>query len=159
MLIPANVTFIREVFSQVISVLWEDRPTKRSRHSVAEMTRPHRSFKEEARRENKKPQGQKRKHEPRDAKYHNWHTPFFWIQIVAAAKNPAVGWEMSSTKIVQILQKKDPETFAGMSRSTIEGWIDRSGNRPKWSDAALRMAENGNRQGHQNGGRRGALVS
>jgi hypothetical protein len=66
---------------------------------------------------------------------------------------------MSSSAIRNWLQKKDPAVFGKISRTTISGWIDRSGDRPKWSENALRLAEIGNHQRHPNGGRRGALVS
>jgi hypothetical protein len=69
------------------------------------------------------------------------------------------GWRMSASEIRNSLRRRDPMVFAKISRTTINEWIDRSGSKPKWSDNALRMAENGNHQLHPNAGRRGALVS
>ena len=63
---------------------------------------------------------------------------------------------MSTSAITKVLMKRAPETFSVLNHSTIEGWIDRSGSRPRWSDNALRMAEKGNFQGGQ-GGARGVL--
>lgn len=74
------------------------------------------------------------------------------------AKHPAIGPKMSSHYIVQVLKHKDPVIFEHLSRGTVDGWINRSEDKPRWSDATLRRAENGNHQGHINGGRRGVLV-
>jgi hypothetical protein len=125
--------------------------------SIAELSRPNRVAKEREReRQYKKHQpGRKRTRQKQDAVYHNWHGPFTWAQIDNAAKHPSVMW--SSARLVQYLQKKDPTIFKGLARSTIEGWIDRSG-KPRWTDAAVRMAELGNHQGHSKGGKRGILV-
>lgn len=79
------------------------------------------------------------------------------MQILEAGK--AVSWEMSASAIRNWLQKKDPTVFEKISQTTINGWIDRSGPQPKWSDNTLWLAEKGNQQGHPNGGHRGALVS
>lgn len=132
--------------------------SKKAKHTIAELSRPGRAEKEIARSKNKKPQGRKRVHQPTDAKYTNWHSPFLWTQIKDAAKHPSVGYSMSATRIKQILIVKDPKTFGHISHNTIDGWIDRSGTKPRWSDSALRMAENGNRPGGH-GGRTGVLVS
>jgi hypothetical protein len=70
-----------------------------------------------------------------------------------------VGPDMSPTRIVKMCQAREPEIFRGLRRETVKGWIDRSGDRPRWSDAVLRRAEIGNAPGHANGGRRGILVS
>ena len=65
---------------------------------------------------------------------------------------------MSASAIVQALKRMDPDTFADISRTTIEGWIDRKGPTPRWSDAVLKKVEQGNDPGHSKGGRRGILV-
>jgi len=44
---------------------------------------------------------------------------------------------MSSSAICNWLQKKDSAVFGKISCTTISGWIDRSGDRPKWSKNAL----------------------
>lgn len=100
-------------------------------------------------------QGHKRIHTKQDAVYHNWHGPFTWVQIDNAAKNLSVSWSL--TWIVQYLKKKDSVTFKGLARSTVEGWIDRSG-KPKWTEAAIWMANLGNHQGHSNGGKKGIFI-
>ncbi|KAG1738087.1 uncharacterized protein EDB91DRAFT_1289558 [Suillus paluster] len=100
-------------------------------------------------------QGCKHIHKKQDTVYHNWHRPFTWVQIDNAAKNPSVAW--SSTQIVQYLKKKDLVTFKGLARSTVKGWIDCSG-KPKWTEAAIRMANLGNHQGHSNGGKKGIFM-
>lgn len=138
----------------------QDNSPKRQKHSLAELSRPNRTEKELACQKKTHQSGRKRKNLHRDAIYHNWHGPFTWNQIVDAARHPSVGSKMSSTKIIQILKKKDAVTFKNLSRSTVESWIERpKEGKPQWSDAALRMAENGNHQGHGNGGRHGVFVS
>lgn len=132
---------------------------RKSGLSVAELTRPYRTFKEKQRRMKKHPQGRKQIHGPRPTTYHNWHTPFLWNQIVRAASHPSVGWKMSSSQIVSLLKQRDPTSFARLSRTTVEGWIDRSGGRPTWSARALQKANDGNDPGLGNkGGRQGIFV-
>jgi hypothetical protein len=135
----------------------KESPTKKAKHSMAELSRPGWAEKEIARNKNKRSSGRKRIHEQTDAKYMNWHTLFLCNQIVDAAKHPSVGYSMSASRIRDILATKDPKTFGNISRTTIDGWIDRSGLKPRWSESALLMAENGNRPGGQ-GGRTGVLV-
>jgi hypothetical protein len=129
------------------------------KHSIAELSRPYRAETERRRLKKKEVQAKGRPliHKARDAVYHNWFSPFLWSQIVNTAKE--VGWRMSASAIRNLLQRKDPTVFAGISRTTINSWIDRSGSIPKWSDNALRLAENGDHQLHPNAGRRGILVS
>lgn len=130
-----------------------------SESSIAELSRPHRTFKEKQHLAKKHPQGRKRKNEHRAATYHNWHTPFLWSQIINAASHPSVGWQMSCTQIVRLLKQRDAITFAGLSRTTVDSWIDRTGDKPKWSARALQMAINGNDPGLGNkGGKRGIFV-
>lgn len=131
----------------------------KSESSIAELLRPYRVFKEKQHLKKKHPQGRKRIHGPRPATYHNWHTPFLWSQITNAARHPSVGWQMSSSRIVSLLKQHDPITFAGLSRTTVEGWIDRNEGKPKWSARALQKASDGNDPGLGNkGGRRGIFV-
>ena len=131
-------------------------PAKKSKKNIAELTRPARAIKEKIRSAKKKPQGRKRVNEARPAKYHNWHTPFCWSQIKIAAKQ--VGWRMSASAIVHALNHMDRDTFAAISRTTVDSWIDRKGPKPRWSDAVLKKVEQGNDPGHNKGGRRGILV-
>lgn len=113
-----------------------------------------------ARLKNRKPQGRPRKNNdpPKPAKYMNWHAPFLWVDIAEAALHPSVGYGMSASKIRDILAAKSPKLFGNIARSTINEWIDRTGDRPRWSDAVMLMAEDGN---HVKGGRGnyGVLVS
>jgi hypothetical protein len=104
-----------------------------------------------------KPQGRKHIHQPRKPKYTRWQTPFLWAQIVAAGEQE--GPRMSASEIVCILKRKDHKTFDGLNRTTVDGWIDRSGNRPTWKKTTLLQAEKGDENGHNKGGRRGILVS
>jgi hypothetical protein len=90
--------------------------------------------------------------------YHNWFSPFLWSQIELGAKHPSVRKSLSTYQLVKVMQQKDPITFGGLSRSTIEGWIDRSGAVPRWNDATLARIERGNHQGYDHEGRKGVLV-
>jgi hypothetical protein len=65
---------------------------------------------------------------------------------------------MSASEIANGLKKRNPDTFGKLNRNTIEGWIDRSGAKPKWKEAVLRRVEDGNSPGHNKGGQRGILV-
>ena len=124
--------------------------------SLAELSRPARELKKKIKDKTRKPQGAKPKKVARPAKYVNWFSPLSWSQIEAAAR--VVGWMMSSGEIVRELQKRNPDTFGRLNQSTVRGWIDRSGDRPRWSDAVLARIPKGNDPGHQKGGRRGILV-
>lgn len=97
---------------------------------MAELTRPARELKEKIRAKNRKPQGRKRIHEPRPAKYHNWLTPFCWTDIVIVAKQ--VGWRMSSSEIANGLKKRNPDTFGKINRNfchqAFEGCVVRQWN-------------------------------
>jgi hypothetical protein len=125
--------------------------------NVAELTRPAREIKAKMKAQNHRPQGRKKRLEPRPAKYHNWLTPFCWTQIVMVVKQ--VGWQMSASAIANGLKKKDPITFAKINRNTIEGWIDRSSGRPKWKESILQRTAAGNNPGHNKGGHHGVLSS
>ncbi|KAG1866767.1 hypothetical protein F4604DRAFT_1682829 [Suillus subluteus] len=66
---------------------------------------------------------------------------------------------MSSTKIIALLKRQDPQSFAGLACSTVNGWINQSGDKPKWSEKALKMAEYGHDQGQGNkGGQKGIFT-
>jgi hypothetical protein len=125
--------------------------------NIAEATRPARALKRLIKDKTRKPQGAKRKRQPRPAKNHNWFTPITWALIEQAAKE--AGWQMSPQRIVNIAKARHATIFEGLSRETVRDWIDRSGPKPKWSDATLRRIEAGNVPGHASGGTRGALVS
>jgi hypothetical protein len=131
--------------------------SKKRRMDLAEETRPARLLKKKIKEKNRKSQGRKQKHEQRRAKYHNWFTPACWRMIEQAGK--AAGSKMSATQIVKIAKARNPEIFENLSRETVRDWIDKSGTRPRWSDATLRRVEAGNSPGHANGGRHGVFVS
>lgn len=65
---------------------------------------------------------------------------------------------MSASKIVGMAKQMDPVVFDGLRRTTVDGWIDRSGERPRWKDSVLRKMDQGNDPGHNKGGSRGVLV-
>ena len=125
---------------------------------VAEVTRPARSLKEKFKKQIQKPQGRKQKHEPRAARYVHWLSPLLWPKIKMAAK-VAGGPTMSSRSIVHYLKRQDSKTFSLLSPSTVEGWVDRTGDKPRWSESVVRRLQQGHQPGHSKGGRRGILVS
>ena len=106
----------------------------------------------------KKNQGKKQKHKDPKTKYHNWFSPFLFTQI-ETARVTSGGPKWSTQAIVNKLKKRDPETFQGLSHSTINRWIDRTGDKPKWSEKALEHIRCGNEPGHDNCGRKGIFVS
>jgi hypothetical protein len=137
--------------------LAQDRSSKKPKISVAEETHPKRSLITAHKEKHRKPAGRKKQRGDRDATYHNWFTPLLWSTIDQASK--AVGWQMSPTKIVKMCQARNPELFAGLTRESVKRWIDRTGEQPKWSDAALKRVAAGNMPGHALGRPQGALVS
>lgn len=132
-----------------------DESVKKIKGNIPELSRPARAIVEKVKNRKRKPQGRKRTNALRPAKNTNWLTPFCWTQIVIVAKQ--VGWKMSASAIANALKKRDPITFAGINRTTIDEWIDRTGDQPRWKEKILRRAENGNSTGHNKGGRRGIL--
>ena len=132
-----------------------DESVKKIKGNIAELSRPARAIKEKMKDQKRDPKGRKRKNLSRPTKNTNWLTPFCWTQIVIVAKQ--VSWRMSASAIADGLKKRDPITFAGINRTTIDRWIDRSGDRPRWKEKTLQRAENGNSPGHDKGGHRGIL--
>ena len=65
---------------------------------------------------------------------------------------------MSTSEIANGLKKCNPDTFGKINCNTIEGWIDRSGAKPKWKDSVLHRIDDGNNPGHNKGGQGGILV-
>lgn len=141
---------------QVINVELTDSTPSSSAHSIAELSRPARELKKIIKDKTKKPQGRKTKIPDRPAKYHNWFSPFAWSQICIAAKK--AGWDMSASRIVKAAQLSDPVVFAGLARTTVNSWIDRSKTRPCWKASVLQRVHQGNNPGHNKGGQRGVLV-
>lgn len=66
---------------------------------------------------------------------------------------------MGASAIVTAAQKLDPVLFAALRRTTVDSWIDRSQDKPRWKDSVLKKIEQGNDPGHKNGGQRGVVVS
>ncbi|VDC01763.1 unnamed protein product [Peniophora sp. CBMAI 1063] len=135
----------------------ETRPAKRMKADVAELSRPERRTCQRLKDKRRSNAGRKRKNERKGAVYVNWHSPFLWRQIDQARRK--VGW--SETAIQRELARRDPELFGCISRTTIQGWIDKSNPlAPRWTDSCLEMNRHGNHQAEGNkGGRRGILAS
>ncbi|KAE9395696.1 hypothetical protein BT96DRAFT_1043228 [Gymnopus androsaceus JB14] len=51
----------------------------------------------------------------------------------------------------------DRKTFAGLNRSTIEGWIEEKDGKRQWKAKVLQRTQYGIQPGHNKGGRRGIL--
>ena len=126
--------------------------------SVAELSRPAKALNRNFMEKWKKPQGRKQKHNSLKGKYHNWLSPFLFTQIeTARVTSGSPKW--STRAIVRTLKKKDPETFQGLGCSTIDGWIDRTSDKPKWSERKLERISCGNEPGNDNCGRKSFFVS
>jgi hypothetical protein len=127
------------------------------KQNIAEESRPGRAFKEKAKKRAQEGTSKPRTSKPKkDAVYVNWFTPFLWSQILQAARD--VGWQMRAQAIVDLLNQRNPVSFASLNRSTVYDWIDRSGPAPRWKEQVLERAARGNDPGHSRGGRRGALA-
>ena len=126
--------------------------------SVPELSRPAKVLNRNFMEKRRKPQGRKRKLKDPKGKYHNWLSPFLFTQIEAARVSSG-GPRWSTRAIVHILKKNDPKTFQGLNRSTINRWIDCTGDKPIWSERTLERVRRGNEPGHDNCGRKGFFVS
>lgn len=126
--------------------------------TVAELSRPAHHFKKKIKEETRKPQGRKALQTEKTTKYINWFTPFLFRQI-EQARISAGGPKWSTRAIERELKKKDSVAFAKFSRTTLDDWIDRSGNMPRWSDRTLARIKQGNDTVNPNAGRKGVLVS
>lgn len=126
-----------------------DSPSKKPHKDLAEISRPHRKFK----RTEMKKAGKKKltKSLKKTAMYINWHNPITWDKIIEAAKHTSVGYTMKAGDIWCVLINNDPKLFENIAESTIHCWIDRTGDYPKWSESALRMAEKDYQQGGEGG--------
>ncbi len=139
--------------------VWKDTSNNKLKfNQLPELSQPPHKHAQQLQDKEHKPQGWKQKQEDKPAAYTNWHTPLIWAEIVQAANSLSVGWKMSATVIQNVLHQLTNKDLAKISQTTIEGWIDCSGSRPKWSEKALTMAEKENHQGHSNGGWRRVLV-
>ena len=125
--------------------------------TVAALSRPARSVKERIKEKTRKPQGRKAIRPSKATKYHNWFTPFLFKQIDDARRRSG-GPRWSTTAIVNDLKRKDITTFACLNRTTVDGWIDRSGDKPRWSDMVLKRIRDGNNVTNPKAGRKGVLV-
>ena len=113
--------------------------------NVAEQSRPRRALKEEIRAANDTPQGRKKTTMYQPAKLTNWMNPFLWDSIEKAAKR--AGYQMRPAEIVKELHKIDRKMFHKLAPQTVGAWIDRTGDRPRWSDATLERVKRGNKPG------------
>jgi hypothetical protein len=127
--------------------------------SVAKASRPARQLKakfSEGKRNKKKPGPARKQEPPSNTKYTNWQTAFLWQKIRQAAAR--AGPQMSATKIVEEAKRIDPILFGNLTRSTVWGWIDMSGVKPKWKESILERVKRNNDVGHSKGGCIGVLV-
>lgn len=125
---------------------------------MAHLSRPARVIKRRYKEENRKPQGRKKLRSGKAVVYHtNWTSPFLWRQIEAACRRSG-GPTWSTTGIVKDLQSRDPNTFNGLARQTMDGWIDRSGSKPRWHQSHLDRIQKGDNVSNPNAGRKGILV-
>jgi hypothetical protein len=111
--------------------------------NMAEATRPNRAFKEEKRRE-RTDVGRPRVNEYKEAILMNWMSPVVWSIIDRVSKHHP---KMKPSEIVNELKLKDPILFAKLAPQTLGAWIDRSGDRPVWSERTLEWVATGNRPG------------
>jgi hypothetical protein len=83
--------------------------------TTAELTQPARSLKKKIKDATRKPQGRKAFRTRKQAKYHNWFTPFVFKQI-ENARIAAGGPNWSSTRAIEHeLIKRDPVIFKDFS--------------------------------------------
>ena len=113
-----------------------DHPALDQGGSVAALSRPGKLVKERYKEKTRKPQGRKAIRPSKATRYHNWFSPFLFKQIDDARRRSG-GPRWSTTAIVYDLKRKDITSFARLNRTTVDGWIDRSGEKPRWSDTAL----------------------
>jgi hypothetical protein len=130
--------------------------------SVAELSRPARRLfsKGKVKAKVRKPSRRKRKNTEKPTKYHTIGLlPSYLFKKIEDARIASGGPKWSTRAIIRKLQKKNFATFKGLSWTTINGWIDRSQNKPRWSEKVLERVRKGNEPGHVNGGRKSVLVS
>lgn len=125
--------------------------------SIAELSRPAKAVIKRYKDKNRKAQGRKQVIPKKRTAYVNWFSPFLFQQI-EAARVKAGGPQWSTRAIERELKKSDPEVFAKFSRTTIDKWIDRSGDHPQWSDKTLMRIQKGNDLATEGAGRKGVLV-
>jgi hypothetical protein len=126
--------------------------------NVAELSRPHREYKEGIKKKNK-PQGRKRIKPQQAALRVNWKLPFLWSQIESAAANAGRPWRPHD--IVLHAKRIDPVAFLRLTEQVVGQWIDRDAEdngKLKWKDSVLKEVEMGNAPGGHST-RTGILVS
>ena len=111
--------------------------------NVAEATRPNRAFKEDKRHAQTEV-GRPRVKEYKEAVLMNWMSPLVWSVIDRVSRGHS---RMKPTEIVRELKLKDPILFAKLTTQTLGAWIDRSGDRPVWSEKTLERVGKGNKPG------------
>ncbi|KAE9384122.1 hypothetical protein BT96DRAFT_1008400 [Gymnopus androsaceus JB14] len=97
---------------------------------LADISRPHRGFKEESR-ESQKPQGRKCTKMDESAKNMNWFQLLIWSQIKTAAKKAGKPWWPS--EIVHEARKMNPKLFAQLAEQTLGRWISKKAKSEGWS--------------------------
>ncbi|KAL0953304.1 hypothetical protein HGRIS_004553 [Hohenbuehelia grisea] len=124
----------------------DDRP------AVAELSRPHRQYKEDTCIATKKATGRKRKPEnkPKESKLTNWFTPFLFSQIEIAASRAGKPW--SPRMIVKEAKALNPKDFARLTEQVVGRWIDPEAKKrgeSKWKDKIMEQVStgSGNRPG------------
>ncbi|KAF5321301.1 hypothetical protein D9619_000198 [Psilocybe cf. subviscida] len=126
--------------------------------TVAELSRPANKLKKIWKEETRKPQGRKAFRASEVIKYHNWFEPFLFRQI-EAARIRSGGPRWSASAIVKDLQARDFSTFVSLARTTMNEWVDRSGDIPQWTDATKQKIERGVLVSNPNAGQKGILIN
>jgi hypothetical protein len=121
------------------------------------LSRPAKLIKKQCKDQTRKPQGRKAIRPSKATKYHNWFTPFLFKQIDDTRRRSG-GPRWSTTAIVKDLKQRDITSFARLNWTTVDGWIDQSGEKPIWSDTTLERIRQGNNVTNPNAGRKGVLV-
>ena len=65
---------------------------------------------------------------------------------------------MGAMEIVAAAKQIDGVVFRGLSCTTVKSWIDRTGDRPKWTYAVMKRIDHRKNTGHKKGGQCGVLV-
>ncbi|KAM6492213.1 hypothetical protein JOM56_011937, partial [Amanita muscaria] len=111
--------------------------------NIAELSRPRRQFKEDAKKKNK-PSGQKAKHEKNDAKQVNWQNPLIWPHIEAARKK--AGYPFRPADITREAKLMKPDLFHRLHERVVGQWIDtkaRADGVFEWKDSVLKAVGKG----------------
>ena len=111
-------------------------------HSIAEMSRPNRAFKQQAKEASSR---QCQIKNPTIATRITWYNPFLWRHFEDAANQPSMKSRLNASQIVKYLQKKDPQLFVRLTRQVVARMIDfnpKDGGRPRWTQETLTAVQN-----------------